>query len=198
MKEKITSSIIWNEAGKAGLILGGIPIACTLLSTLLVGTSKSGVAGALIASILNFIIWLVKFSGCIYMMKWAMTSLTKKYGGVTGRETFQLGIRIAMFSALICAAFTLANYLFISPEVMSEQMDAVIASYSSMLDSNTLSQMEEFKGDLPTFSFFTTLIYCFIYGWILSLILSRNIPSSNPFAQEDNGLNDNSEDGDRQ
>ena len=35
-----------------------------------------------------------------------------------------------------------------------------------------------------TYAFFINLFYCFIYGTILSAILSRNIPPRNPFAGE--------------
>jgi hypothetical protein len=35
---------------------------------------------------------------------------------------------------------------------------------------------------MGTVSFFTNLIYCFLFGVVLSAILSRNIPSRNPFA----------------
>ena len=37
---------------------------------------------------------------------------------------------------------------------------------------------------LPTFSFFVNLFYCWLFGTVLSAILSRNIPSRNPFTDE--------------
>ena len=45
-----------------------------------------------------------------------------------------------------------------------------------------MSQMDKMMGKMPQITFFSNLIYCFIFGTILSLILSRNIPSKDPFA----------------
>ena len=51
-----------------------------------------------------------------------------------------------------------------------------------MLDSNSMSMLEKMEEDYPQISFFSTLIYCFLYGTVLSAILSRNIPERDPFA----------------
>ena len=59
-----------------------------------------------------------------------------------------------------------------------------------MFPAESLEAMEEMN--LGTISFFTNLIYCFLFGTVLSAILSRNIPSRNPFA--DFRQNDNSPD----
>jgi hypothetical protein len=51
-----------------------------------------------------------------------------------------------------------------------------------MMDSNSLKEIDKMSENLPQLTFFSNLIYCFIYGSILSGILSRNIPSRDPFA----------------
>ena len=61
-------------------------------------------------------------------------------------------------------------------------MDTVMQAYAQILDSNTLSQMDKMLGKMPQITFFSNLIYCFIFGTVLSAILSRNIPSKDPFA----------------
>jgi hypothetical protein len=40
----------------------------------------------------------------------------------------------------------------------------------------------KFSDMMPQITFTINLLYCFVYGAILSLILSRNIPSNDPFA----------------
>jgi hypothetical protein len=45
-----------------------------------------------------------------------------------------------------------------------------------------LAAVERTMGNLPQYTFVSTLIYCFLYGSVLSAFLSRNIPSRNPFA----------------
>ena len=54
--------------------------------------------------------------------------------------------------------------------------------YSKMLDSNSIAALEKMMGKMSYISFFSNLIYCTLYGTILSFILSRNIPQQDPFA----------------
>jgi hypothetical protein len=51
-----------------------------------------------------------------------------------------------------------------------------------MMDSNTLAQTEKMLDNMSSITFFSNLIYCSIYGILLSGILSRMIPSKDPFA----------------
>ena len=85
-------------------------------------------------------------------------------------------------SALAYAAASIANVAFISPDLFTEQMDLVMQQMAPMMDSNTQSMLEKYFEVLPQITFVSNLIYCFIYGTVLSFILSRNIPSTDPFA----------------
>jgi hypothetical protein len=89
---------------------------------------------------------------------------------------------MAFLSALVYSAFTLADVLVISPDFYANQIDQVMQAYAPMMDSNTLAEMDTMTGRFPQLTFFSNLIYCFIYGTILAAILSRNIPSKDPFA----------------
>jgi hypothetical protein len=51
-----------------------------------------------------------------------------------------------------------------------------------MMDSNSLSMVDSYLERLPEITFISNLIYCFAFGTVLSAILSRNIPSTDPFA----------------
>ena len=66
--------------------------------------------------------------------------------------------------------------------MIAENMDTVMQAYSQFMDSNTMAQMDKMMTKMPQITFFSNLIYCFIFGTILSLILSRNIPNKDPFA----------------
>ena len=59
--------------------------------------------------------------------------------------------------------------------------------YSSMLDSNSMAMLEKMEDSFPQISFFSNLIYCFLFGLVLSAILSRNIPKRDLFADFRNG-----------
>ena len=111
-----------------------------------------------------------------------MKKLCSEFGEATNADTFKFGMATALLSALIYSAISLTNILFISPDLFSEQMSAAIQTYSSMLDSNSMAMLEKMEDSYPQISFFSNLIYCFLYGTVLSAILSRNIPARDPFA----------------
>ena len=111
-----------------------------------------------------------------------MKTLAANDSQVSNKDTFRLGALSSILSALVFAAFSFANVAFISRDLFTEQMDAAMQQIAPMLDSNSLSLIENIMQNLPQLTFFGNLIYCFIYGVALSLILSRSIPSRNPFA----------------
>ena len=170
---------MWNSAGKAGLILGLTSTAFLFISQLL-GQVEIPV---FVNSILSFVLWTAKFIGCIWIMKFFMKQFTAENEEATNSNTFRLGMAMAILSALVYSAFAFANVAFISPDLFTEQMDAMMQQMAPMMDSNTMSVMETYMENLAQITFFTNLIYCFIYGTVLSFILSRNIPSKNPFAE---------------
>ena len=97
-------------------------------------------------------------------------------------HTRRLGMAMAFLSALVYSAISFADVAFISADFYAEQIDQVMQATASMMDSNTLNEMDKMMERLPQMTFFSNLIYCFIYGTLLSAILSRNIPSRDPFA----------------
>jgi len=188
MKEEVSGKILWNEAGKAGIVLGLIPIVYMGLSALIGGLSSENVIVAFMISVLKFLLWALKFGGCIWAMAFFMKKFAASYNNVDNRDTFRLGTATALLSALIVSAFSLALML-INPDQINEAFDLLLAQYSSMFDSNTMAAMENMRESMPTYSFIGNLIYCFVFGLILSAILSRSIPSRNPFdSTNDNEL----------
>ena len=178
MERPFSRKDLWDAAGKAGLVLGLVSAAYVLVSALL--TKISGGAGmAFIFTILAFLAWAAKFAGCILLMKFFMKKFADAHPGIDNSGTFRFGMVTALLSALIFAAFDMAYVTWIAPDTMSQAIETVQESYGSMLPEESLEALEEIN--FGTVSFFTNLIYCFLFGTVLSAILSRNIPSSNPF-----------------
>ncbi len=178
MKEKISKGVLWNEAAKTGVLLGIVPVVYMFLTQLV---SKVGAGHAVISAFVNFILWAVKFGGCI----WLMMVFMKKFAAdfrADNSETFKFGCIVALCSSVIVSAVSLANVLVINPDLLASQMDAVISAYSSSLDSNSMQMLDKVSGVLPEITFFSNLIYCFLFGVVLSLILSRSIPPRNALA----------------
>jgi len=186
MENRISRKDLWDGAGKAGLVLGLISSAYVILSYLL--TKLGGSTGmALLSTLLAFLLWVAKFGGCIYLMKFFMTKFAAEHQGADNSDTFRFGMVTALLSALIFAAFDMAYLTWIAPDTLTKALETVQESYGSLLPAESLEALEEMNYGQITF--FSNLIYCFLFGTVLSAILSRNIPSKNPFAdfhQNDN------------
>ncbi len=169
---------MWNDAGKAGLALGAVS-AVYLFATQLM--TNAGMP-AFVNVFLTGLLWAVKFGGCIWLMMFFMKRFAAENPEADNRATRRFGTIAALLSALVYSAISFANVAFISADMFSEQTSLLIQQMAPMLDSNTMAQMDKYMENLPQITFFSNLIYCFIYGALLSAILSRNIPSRDPFA----------------
>ena len=123
-----------------------------------------------------------KFAGCIWLMLFFIRKFVKENPQADNSSSFRFGIITSLLSALIYSAASFANTAFINKELFTEQMDMIMQSYARIMDSNTMNAMEKMLDMMPQITFFSTLAYCFLFGTALSAILSRNIPSRDPFA----------------
>ena len=168
------------QAGKAGLVLGGVSIAYMLLTML---TGKAAENGpAVLLGLVNILLWVAKFLGCIYLMRFFILRFAANDPEADNSRAFRFGTLTALLSALIYSAFYLAYVSFIAPDTFEEALSAL--TDSPMLDSNTLTAVEDMIPRMPTISFFVNLIWCWLFGTILAAIFSRNISSKNPFDEQ--------------
>ena len=177
MNEKNT---FWEGAGKAGLILGGVSIAYVAV-TGLTGLLEDKVGGSFLFSLFGFILWVAKFGGCIYLMRFFMRSYAFNRTDGTGASPFLFGTTVALLSALLYSAAILVYISFINPGMLTELFDAM--RENPMMDSNALALLDGLEARKESFMFFSNLIYCTLFGTIVAAILSGSIPSKNPFEQ---------------
>ena len=184
--ESITGGAVLNRAALTGLALGAVSTAYMFAVQYLPQLIPSAVAVASLTTVL----WIAKFVGCILILRAAMLKIADSYGDAERRHTLRIGIFAALFSALIFSAANLANVLYLNPGALDEALDMMVGEYSRLLDSNSLAAIEGMKENMPEITFFSNLIYCFLYGTVVSSILSRNIPKPDPFAGfRDDGAN---------
>ena len=62
----------WNQAAKAGLVLGGVSVAYLALTYLLSLVNGEGFV-LILMSIIKALLWVAKLFGCIYLMKLFIT-----------------------------------------------------------------------------------------------------------------------------
>ena len=145
---------IWESAGKAGLVLGGISVAYMLI-TMLLGKLSGNVPGFLVG-LVNVVLWLAKFAGCIYLMRYFIKKFAADDPTVDNSRAFRFGTLTALLSALIYAACYMAYTSFIAPDTFEQAME--VLQDNPMFDSNMMSQMEEMMPKMPTYAFFGNLI----------------------------------------
>lgn len=178
MNDPVSSKILWNKAAKNGIALGLFTAVCRILSQYVTSVEMPSAGTA----VLNGLIWLIQFIGCIWIMKFLMERLVRQYDKVDNRATAKYGRLLALTSSLIFSAAMLFDILFIAPETVTKQMDLLYEMYGSMIDANTRSALQYIENSYPQIMFFSTLIYSWLYGIVLSAILSRSIPRRDPFA----------------
>lgn len=174
----MNKKIIWNTASVAGLALGAVSTACMFIGQFLSTLNLS--AGA--TTFYGLLLWLAETGGCIWLMAFFMKKMVRENEGITNSQTFKMGLATAVLSGLIFSAATFANIAFISADYYTENVYATLQQMSSALDSNSMSAVEKVLNYLPQISFFSTLFQCIIFGVIAAAILSRSIPSKDPFA----------------
>ena len=178
MEQNTLKNGLWDSADKAGLIFGAISSAYMFATQFMASCEMSSFAQMAVTAVL----WIAKFVGCIWLMMFFMKKLVKDFPQAQNSSTFRFGCLTAVLSSLIYAAVSFANYEFLFPDYMSGQMDAMMQQMAPMMESNTLAQTEKMLDNMSSITFFSNLIYCSIYGILLSGILSRMIPSKDPFA----------------
>lgn len=178
MVENKLKSNIWNEAAKAGLVLGITSSAYLFMNNYL-GTLD---VNPILLTFFNITLRVVKIALCVFIMVALMKKFINDNPDATNNDTRKLGSLAALLSAFIFAGVSFADIAYISPDLYAEQQKMIMDIYSQTLDANMLAGIEKTMRYMPQYTFFTTLIYCYLYGSVLSAILSRNIPSRNPFA----------------
>ncbi|MBO4566952.1 MAG: DUF4199 domain-containing protein [Bacteroidales bacterium] len=172
--------IVWNDALRSGLVLGGISIAYMVVNMLL-GKLNGGAAVGVLVNVGGVLLWLFKFYICIRLFKLFMLRFASAHEGVTNADSFRFGFATALLSALLYSAFYLAWVSFVQPDIFNDAIDLARETYSNMLTADQLDSFDELAPKMPGMSFFANLIYCTLFGTVLSAIFSRNIPSRNPF-----------------
>ena len=171
MEQNILKHNTWNMAGTAGLVLGAVSTAY-MFATQYLGTAE---ISAILVSILTLVFWGLKFGGCIWIMTFFMKRFALQNPDADNKTIFRMGALTALLSALVFAGASLANVTLISADLFNEQYQTLLQQMAPALDSNSMNSIDKVIDKMPYITFFSNLIYCSVYGTVLSSILSRNI-----------------------
>ena len=176
MSKNISSKDLWRWASVGALALAAISSAYLFITYALT-------SGSTVVTILKSILEVAKIVGCILVMRWFMRRFKEDWPDAQKSDIRGLGTAMALLSAVLFAGVSMAVFLA-NPDLVSQAIDAAMSAYSSQLDHNSRTLLESLPGKMPAIAFFSNLIYCFLYGWILSAILAPGVCTDNPFGTD--------------
>ena len=180
MSKKLDNTVLWNEAAKAGALLGAVSVGCLVLKEL------AGMFGsAFLVQAAAIILWAVEFFGCILLMKRVQLDLRDHYEDVKMEDTYRLGKRAAVLSGLLLASAHALVMLYMPQETMDGMVNELTDAMG--MTASQKEQVDGMLGQLPIFTFLFQWAYCFLYGTVLSSIMSRYIFLQGPFQGGDGG-----------
>ncbi|MBQ7576245.1 MAG: DUF4199 domain-containing protein [Bacteroidales bacterium] len=169
-------SSAWTSAAKDAVFLSLFTIVPQLISTLL---TKGGTETGVLQTIVGFLIWVVKFGGSI----WFLYRCMKLWAADNDVPVFGQGMKICLFSSIICAAFAYLMYAVLFPGMVETVFAQVTEQLSSTpLPSEAETMLLRMEDNFAMISFVSTLIWCIICGWLFSGIISSSLKrASTPF-----------------
>ncbi|MBR5396560.1 MAG: DUF4199 domain-containing protein [Bacteroidales bacterium] len=176
MKKEYTSGASWNSASIAGLVMAAVTIAAELVGTLC--NKVPGFGGG----ILNFLAWAGKIAVCALTFRALMKRFHDSYEDVDYPRLQRYGLKLALFSSLLVAAYSLVNILLIEPDSIKQALDAFREGYASMLDSNSEAVLDKMMPKMPLYVGIVTVIYCYLWGWLFSTLFAKSLAPYDPFA----------------
>ena len=173
---KLDSKTLWNEAGRVGFVFGGFSSLCLVLKE---GAGLTG--SSFLVTAAAIILWAVEFFGCILLMKKYMLDLRDKYDDVTMVDAYRFGRRVALLSGLILAAVDALLIMKMPQETVTSVMSELSAAMPAGMGHVSEDDLGRLVDKLPLYTFLGQWLYCFLYGSLLSAIMSRYIFLQAPF-----------------
>ncbi len=164
----------WREAARDGLLLALVTVVLISFNALVENAA------------LKMLIWLVKFVGSVWLLHFFMKKFMK---GEPRNYVFRQGVRITLFSSIICAAYTFFMYSVLFPEMITEIFEAFYSApeFASLPDNMT-DMMLKLEDNFARYSCIATFFWNFILGIIISAIIARSIVPKTIFTEDDNTI----------
>lgn len=83
MRQDIDLRTIWNEAAKSGLVLGIFTAVFMFTGILTAGLASGGFGARLAGSLISVALWLVKFVGCLWLLRFFMLKFAVNHPELT-------------------------------------------------------------------------------------------------------------------
>lgn len=182
MNDKTNKGQIWNKASIDGLILSAVAVGANLLMFATGKIPAGSSTATLLLSLAVPVLWAGKTIGSYYLLKHLISKAMDKSPQI--KSAFSYGIKVTLFSSLVCAAYTAFNLLVLAPQSVSQTIETVIQMGQGALDSNSLAMLESFKDYIPLYSTVMMFITSYLVGIIFSAIIQNTIfKKTGPFTE---------------
>lgn len=161
----------WSAAATSGILLALITIISVLIQTVL----EPGKA-------INFIIWVLKSGGSIWLLLYFIKEYAKPFNLFTYKDGFRYGLLVAFFSSVICASYSFLHYAVLFPDSIAAQIDQAMEMLASS-NPDAVDAFEKISPMLPQIIFIFTLIYYTIIGAVASAIIANYTKKGSIFDQ---------------
>jgi hypothetical protein len=143
------------------------------------------------------ILWAVEFFGCILLMKKYMLDELENHEGMTQLQLYKFGRRVALLSGFILAVVNAVIVSFVPDETLAETLNETMAAMPASMQADAEESVALMMDKFPLFTFLGQWLYCFLYGSILSAIMSRYVAVYSVFKRNsdiDQQINDDTPD----
>ena len=102
-------------------------------------------------------------------------------------DTYRFGRRVALLSGLILAAVDTVLIMKMPQETVESVVTELNTAISSKMGAGYEGEIGRFVDKLPLYTFIGQWLYCFLYGSLLSSILSRYLYVQDAFNDPGSG-----------
>lgn len=150
-----------NTAALYGLYLS-LPSAITLL---IQDTYQPG-------TFISILLWIFRFGFSIWLLFKFMKEWASNFEEFTYGNGVSFGFLTCTFSSMIVAVARWVSISFLNNEALQMAMQEAMERFEEQGNTQVIETMDSIMGNMPVIALFSTLLYCVIYGLILSSILA--------------------------
>jgi len=178
-----------SSASLDGLLLALVTIVCSVISSL-------GVSGGFV----GVLIWIIKLVATIWVLLYFMKKYSLKHASIFGETTynqvFSYGFLVSLLSAVVIACFMFLSVTVLFPNSVSDAMQMVQEKFDQQgsMGEEQENAISAVLNNLPTILTFGMLIWCTIFGLIVSAIIASSVKQL-PGAGFPGGFTQNNADG---
>ncbi|MCI1780072.1 MAG: DUF4199 domain-containing protein [Bacteroidales bacterium] len=183
----MNSSGKWSSAAVDGLLLSLVTIIYILIGSLF----------PKMPGVLRFLVWAIKFTAVIYILRYFMKEYFKHSDTVSYGQSFNYGFIICIFSSIVCAAFAFANSMWLFADQTTAGITAIQQAFSG---GNYTEEQEDAISNvlkhMPQYLLFGSFLYYLLIGTIITSIMANYTKKDNIFTDggTDNNINENKKD----